>query len=525
MSKLQKERRSRTASDMGDVAAYSAADAAARPFEAAAEQAGAEMLANARALTEITRSTPKLEQLVESYGEGNAAQFGGRLLEFLSEASFNADAAQQGESVRVYMTHFASPFAPADPASPADLQVFSATGEILGEFQSKSVSDTARRVHELAQAKYSGMKLLVPSDHVEPTEALVDRRIQQANPDFLNRADYESLRERLTGSIRHGSVRSEGFDENAIAAAARDPRGALDSLDKKYEDARASAEQRATEATFESIAASALSAGLAAASVTALLQGARSMATVRAGEMSPTAAALATASDCAAAFARAALVGAGGQGLSALTDAGFVPEGLGAGTLPFALARSGVAVAETSLAYARGQLSGPEAAARMGESLSRTSIVWAASIVGQAAIPVPVVGALIGGTVGSVCSTVAIKGIQSTVALAQDARTEREILAQLEVEVAAALVVLDEERRIIDQLARAHESAFNITILPALDRLEATLAGGSTESALTQVNRLIVLFGQAPLFGTFNEFDHWMADRGSALVIRPNGRR
>jgi hypothetical protein len=55
----------------------------------------------------------------------------------------------------------------------------------------------AARISDLSQARYEGMELITPSDHVQPTVDTLDARIAQADPAFLKHDSYTSVQERI----------------------------------------------------------------------------------------------------------------------------------------------------------------------------------------------------------------------------------------------------------------------------------------------------------------------------------------
>ena len=522
----------------GQVGMWAAAEMAAQPFQAQANQASqaAELLAmealgQARRLVELASEGDRLMALMDRWGNTAPGQFSGRLFEWYLEATANMNAAEAGSSTRTWMTELGGPGVPADPASAADLTSVAGDGAVLAQAQAKVISQTSQRVHQLAQDKYHGMQLLIPSDHATSTSDLLKRRLAQADPDFLKRADYEDVQERLTDRVRAGAVQSDPIDSDSLRAGASDPHHMLDGMREQengrydqFDSARVHEQHQAVMAELEGIGAAALTAGAVGATVSGLISAARTAAAVRAGSMAPAAAAATAASDAAAAFARSAYVGGAGQTLTLAAQHGLVPAGLGSGTLPFAIAKASVGVGRASLRFARGEISAQQCAQESVTSVTGVSLVWAASVVGQAVIPVPVVGAMVGGMVGSLCTTIAAQGISGVVAMRSQAALEWQVLAELEVELAATLIVHAEERRLVTELARAHELHFAEVILPALNGLDSALATGDMQQALERASAIIMAHGHEPLFLTEAEFEQWMTDPLTALVLKPNAR-
>lgn len=519
-----------------EVGSWLAADMAASHFETLAAQSASEAhaqselaLAAARRLLELGTSEERLNSLVDRWGATDTGQLAGRLHELWHEATYNMSAAAADSPTRVWMTELGGPGVPADPHATSDLSAVAGDGTQLADIQAKAVASTAERIRQLSDEKYGGMQLLVPTDHLNDTTDLIDRRIAQADPGFLKRGAYEDASSRLTDRIQVDGLESEPASSGMLRSAASDPRSTLRPLHERENEhlAEAQAElDRAQSAEVQAelagMGAAALASGVTGAAIGALVSAARNSAAVRAGRMSPTAAAVSAVGDAATSFARSMYVGGIGQGLSVASAHDLLPEALGTGTLPFALARASLDLGVVGYRYASGQLSGPEAAAASARSMTSASFVWAASVVGQAAIPVPVVGALVGGMVGSLCSGLAIQGLTLMGTLAREAHDEWEALARLEVEIAATMIVLEEERRIVEAVSRTHELRFAQVICPALETLEVAIREGRVDEALDATSRLIIAHGREPLFSTVAEFQIWMNDPLTRLVLDPN---
>lgn len=520
-----------------DVAQWATASAVAEQIQAlgdgfsdAAKQSASEAALQARRLLEVQNAGETLAQVVNRWGGTGAEQFTGRIFEWQQAATFNVNAVDAGGALRAMVTEFPDvPGVSSSPHSPIDLGVVDGNGDWIVSAQAKVLGGAAQRLHQLAQDKYQDLALLVPSDHKDATEALIDGRTSGASPGFLKAEAYESVRGRLTDRLTAGGVSSESISSEELKRVAQDPQRHLrewqqreGALRTEALDDQAREEQLAQWMTVASVAGAACAAGATAAATTAFVRSVSQIAAVRSGDLTPTAAAMSAASDAAAAFGRGALVGGGGQTIALVGQQMGLPDALGGGTLPFAIARAGLSLGEISVAYARGQISGQEAAQKSAESVSRISVAWAGSLVGQVLIPIPIVGAVIGGTVGSLSCALAAQGIAAVSGEIRDAALAEEALAAVQVEVAAAMIVMDEQLRMIDALARDWDIAFSAVVLPRLDKLAQVVPEGDTVQALGAISELVVTYNGAPLFTTVEEFDAWMrTDETLVLKTRP----
>ncbi|MFI0433199.1 MAG: hypothetical protein ACH36H_08660 [Candidatus Nanopelagicales bacterium] len=383
--------------------------------------------AQAQRLMDDGGAADRLGAIIATWGGTAPAHLAGRLLEWQQETTFNISAAGLGSDIRARLTELANEHTAASPHNPADLRIFAPDGSVLSEAQAKAVASTAQRIMGLSVDKYAGMQLIVPSDHLAPSQALLDARLDAANPGFLKHDQYVDVSHRLSDRIQYGDVSSTPIDSAHLRAAAEDPQfGQLlhgtENQREALRDARLaeeSAQQReAITAQIGGVVGAAVAGGAVAAGIAATVATMRSIAAIRSGAMTPTAAAVSVAADAGRAFCQTALVTGSGQALRALARSGIGPDAFATGTLPFALARASLSLGQISWGCANGSVSGQDAAAQSAESLARVSFAWAGALIGQVAIPVPVVGAMVGGVVGSLAATLAVQGITTIGALA-----------------------------------------------------------------------------------------------------------
>ncbi|MFI0433198.1 MAG: hypothetical protein ACH36H_08655 [Candidatus Nanopelagicales bacterium] len=95
----------------------------------------------------------------------------------------------------------------------------------------------------------------------------------------------------------------------------------------------------------------------------------------------------------------------------------------------------------------------------------------------------------------------------------------------MQVQVAAALIVIQEENRWLRELAQQQDIAFSDIILPTLDRIDAAVAIADVDAALAAASDLVLAHSGEPLFTTRAEFHAWMTDPGVSLSLIPNPPR
>ncbi|WP_220187580.1 hypothetical protein, partial [Pseudonocardia pini] len=139
-------------------------------------------------------------------------------------------------------------------------------------------------------------------------------------------------------------------------------------------------------------------------------------------------------------------------------------------------------------------------------------------------LPVPVVGALVGGLVGQLCATLIAQGLRTAVVRAREYGLPEEQIALLEAEACAAVetavALADAEHALGEQ----HNAYVTSRVVPLVDDALHAVAQGS-DGSLTLMIELTAGFAGQPLFRTVDEFDEWMNDPTSTLVLNPNAPR
>ncbi len=167
----------------------------------------------------------------------------------------------------------------------------------------------------------------------------------------------------------------------------------------------------------------------------------------------------------------------------------------------------------------RKHIDGGEFAARSAEAALHASLTWACGAVAQSVIPVPVVGALVGGLVGQAAGTVIVQGLQVALVIARGTRSTG--TRRLEHELLAASLTPGLMAAAASSLGpRTHART---TVLPALVPVHEDLTGADPARALSSLATLTAHHAGVPLHLTAEEFDAWMTGPDDRpLVLDPN---
>ncbi|MER5201888.1 hypothetical protein [Streptomyces sp. NPDC002825] len=468
-----------------DQAAWTVADAATRRL--------------AEATVETLRTRETVERLARRYVNIGNAQRAGHLFEVRHALSFNQNAIRAGASVRAVVTEWAEG---GSQTAAADLWLVD-RGRLVGQAQAKLMDGVPGTAHGLARPHYEGMTRLVAGDRVAAVDSLLERRLT-LSPEGVRFADYADAHAHLSDRLTHGNVTSDPVDLADAHRSALDP-------------ARW-ARGEAVRTAGREAAAAAGSAAAVGGLVTGAVSAAGQLARVRAGETSAAAAALTAAASAAQGAARSGSVAGLGSVIRTAARAGRLPAVLGGGDLAFATAGAAYAVAEAGVALARGRIDAGEFASRSAQATLQTGLGWACGAVAQTVIPVPVVGALVGGLVGQAAGTLITQGLQAAVVAVRGTGDPGAELLERELLTASlATGLLGTATSALGP--RTYASA---VVLPALETARNHLTGPDPATALSALSTLTATESGRPVFLTPEEFDVWMSDEAAPLTLDPN---
>ncbi|OLL76881.1 hypothetical protein Ae168Ps1_5301c [Pseudonocardia sp. Ae168_Ps1] len=467
-----------------DAALRTIVDAATRTLRAETLEA----LSTRRAAAALARTYERLGQ----------EQRAGHLFELWHGHTFNVDAIRQGASVRATVTA-----ACGEPTAPADLRIVD-QGRVLDEVQAKLYGRAAAATRALAQSRYRGMQRLVAGDKREHVERLLDKALLR-DSDGLYQDDYADTRAHLTDTVRHGDVSSTPLDTDDVHRAAGNVGRWGNHL--------------AARAAGREVVGAAASGAVIGGGFAGLAAAARETARVRAGETTAAAAACTAAGAAARSAARSgALAGLGAGARIALTHAK-VPASVTGSGLPGAVASAAFGVADAAISLARGDVSREEFAEISCDVTFQAGMAWAGGAVGQTVLPVPVVGALVGGFVGQVSATLIVQGIQLAIAAVHSGDPGDDGLALLETEAGAAAEAAALLGAAGAALGAESGAYAETTVVPEVDHALWSSVDADPESGLTELVELAEGSDGTPLFVSLDEFDAWMSDPLTTLSL------
>jgi len=185
---------------------------------------------------------------------------------------------------------------------------------------------------------------------------------------------------------------------------------------------------------------------------------------------------------------------------------------------------------KTLTKYIKGEIDGVQCLEELGEKVTgmissalfsslgvygAVSVFGKSFVIGQIAIPIPVIGGLIGGMLGYTLSSACYGQLMSAL---KDAKIAREQRIQIEAECAEAIRMIREYRAEIEIAISEYLSDHIITFHTAFDKIEAALKNGDTDSIIAQANIITEKLHGKPQFKNISEFEILMKSSESLSI-------
>lgn len=175
--------------------------------------------------------------------------------------------------------------------------------------------------------------------------------------------------------------------------------------------------------------------------------------------------------------------------------------------LPAYIATSTLEVGKTLKSYFSGEIDGVQCLEQLGEKGYGmvNSALYAA--IGQVAIPIPVVGALIGSMLGYALSSASYGALTQSLKEAKMAREER---IRIEAEVAESISMLREYRAELEANISKYLKDTRDFFDETFSRMKSSLQTGDIDGYIAANNAITRKMGKRPVYDTFSQFDSMM---------------
>jgi hypothetical protein len=458
----------------------------------AAAHVGAERLASAT--DQVFHDAWDLFRVCEPKRNMNLSCRQGFAFEALETLKFNREAQRAGSPLQAVTTCH------TDPRAAADIEIRNGA-EVVRQIQCKSYDKPVSTMRALANPKYDGMGRLAPADQAEEIAATLELGLQRP-PESIYTDDYLDVRENFMGELTHDDVASGGTKREQAEQAAQAP--AATALRFAFDEAI----REVTDATKKGAIGGAVFGG-AAAGVTNVVAWKR-------GDASGAEAAKRTVKSTAGAAGKGAVVAGGGRVIAIAARGGGYARFSG-GVGPAAMAGLVVDLTGTLTRYVNGNLTHEEFRDEATNILVGAAFSTFGGILGQAMIPVPFVGAVIGSLLGTALSGALVQAGAFGTTAGDRARPAR--VAELEAASAMVIDELERYQRHIADLTDAHAAAVDQLLTPTLDALDRAFAASDQRAATRALTALGAAFDRDVPFASPADFDAFVADESASLRI------
>lgn len=175
--------------------------------------------------------------------------------------------------------------------------------------------------------------------------------------------------------------------------------------------------------------------------------------------------------------------------------------------LPTTLVVSSLEVGKTLKRFASGEIDGTECLTELGEKGTGMLASSAGIAVGQALIPVPIIGALVGSMVGYAMASAYYNGL---VGALNDAKIAREERICIEAECKESIAAIQQYRIEIEIVINNYLRDYIQVFSDAFTEMERAYNLGDIDSFVSGSNMIIKRLGGTPIFETKNQFDDIM---------------
>jgi hypothetical protein len=457
-----------------------------------------------------------LRKLAKRCGNAHQGVQNGFHFEWAHELSFNIASIGGDSELRARLTERLG-----RPHDPADLVIQSAKGDTLLRVQAKVVESNSHRVgpnNGMADPKYAGMDLLIPTDDVPRTEAFIAKLLERPRENVYTDA-YRDAKSRITDSISSGDISSDPITTGELTLITKDPAGHIQRLigETRRQQATTAGFTVGGMATVMSLATDTTNYLIGEGHLDGFDWAQASIAAARTGVAS------AIAASAGKYLQSGAQVTVAGEGANTLQ------QSIAHGDHGPALAQAVVDIAAIAHGLATKRLSPEEAAKAAASTITESVAVWACTAVARRVAPDPEVAALVGGIVGQIGTQLLIKGLRVAslgrdLSSSWDGEYDALIAATAELEA-----VLNAEREELSALTERYRARFTEEVLPALDRvsanpdIDAPVAPKSASTrgsadALGDLATVAEYFGGSP-GENLDAFDAFMADPTRTLML------
>lgn len=175
--------------------------------------------------------------------------------------------------------------------------------------------------------------------------------------------------------------------------------------------------------------------------------------------------------------------------------------------LPATLVTTALSTGKTMTRLFKGEINGLECFEELGENGVTMIASSMGTVIGQAAIPIPIVGAVIGSMVGYAIASSSYGVLLESL---KDAKLAHEERIRIEAECAEHIVLIREYRAELEQNIGRYLSSNIAVFSQAFDDMKSALSIGDIDGFISGTSSITKVLGKSVQFETMDEFDALM---------------
>lgn len=416
----------------------------------------------------------------------------GHLFEQREVAKFNLDALKEDSDLFAKTT--ASMGKPTDPV---DI-VIKKGQKTVREIQAKSCNTAARSAFSLSDKKYEEMARLAPSDQTKKIEALLKKRIEAGT---LKKEDYGQTLRNLQKTLNHDGVKSKGttYQEALDATDVKKVKEIAGKIKLKASltDMHESGKKSGNMGAF-------VSGGIATVSgVQQIYKDEADIGEVVANVSVEAAKGYATGYTCTAIS----------KGITHSTTYVFghaTSKALTRSNAPVAMAAGVITTGKSMFSYMKGDIDSEQLLSEISHTAITCTYSFYYGAVGQAVIPIPVVGALIGSGVGYFIGNMLHQSSLIALGDSQAVKIAKERRKAIEAMCLTMIPIIQKNRAELEKNINEHFSARKEVFFEAFNILDTSLGECNPDTFVLGLEKINNQFGATLQFKNFAEFDTFM---------------
>ena len=177
------------------------------------------------------------------------------------------------------------------------------------------------------------------------------------------------------------------------------------------------------------------------------------------------------------------------------------------GNAPAAIITSTIDVSKSLISYAKGDISGADCLAEIGEKGAGNMSAVMFSIVGQTIIPIPVIGAMVGSIIGYTLSSTFYNTLRASL---KEAQVSHEKRIRVEKECTEAIEMISLYRAEMNALAQKYLSHYRMIFDETFRGLDEAFLSNDINLIIENSNKITIALGGTPQFHNMEQFNDFM---------------